>query len=258
MVIRRIREHVADQNWFAVGIDLAIVVVGVFFGLQVNNWNETRIERDSGRAYRARLIEDLRANEVDMQARSIFFGAVRQHAAAALEALDRPSDKRGEALLIDAVQAAQTWPKSMKRFTYDEILSAGKTERLGDPSLREKIDNFYVGAAVAGSILASDPSYRDRLRRILPYAVQQRIAFRCANRFNTNVDYDLFVTLAPTCAPDLDTDAIQGAVERIRATPEIRLDLTRHLVDLDSKLAVFRIVEGRARGLREMVAAQSD
>ena len=32
MVFRRIREHVAAQNWFAVGIDLAIVFIGVFLG----------------------------------------------------------------------------------------------------------------------------------------------------------------------------------------------------------------------------------
>ena len=30
MIVRRIREHVAHHNWFAVGIDLAIVIVGVF------------------------------------------------------------------------------------------------------------------------------------------------------------------------------------------------------------------------------------
>ena len=32
MVVRRIRDHVATHNWFAVAIDLAIVVVGVFLG----------------------------------------------------------------------------------------------------------------------------------------------------------------------------------------------------------------------------------
>ena len=258
MVIRRIREHVAAQNWFAVAIDLGIVVIGVFFGLQANNWNEARIERDNGLAYRARLIEDLRSNEADMRARAAFYGAVRHHAASALAALDRPSDDLGGALLIDAVQAAQTWPKSLKRFTYDEILSAGEAERLGSPSLRAKIDNFYVGAAVAGSFLASDSLYRDRLRRIMPYAVQRQIAFRCANRFSANADYDLFVTLAPTCDLDLDPEAIRDAVAQIRATSEIKLDLTRHLVDLDLKLAAFKIVEGRARGLREIIAAQPE
>jgi hypothetical protein len=42
MILRRIPEHVKAQNWFAVGIDFFIVVVGVFVGLQVSNWNDRR------------------------------------------------------------------------------------------------------------------------------------------------------------------------------------------------------------------------
>jgi hypothetical protein len=33
MILRRLREHVTHHNWFAVTIDFAIVVVGVFVGI---------------------------------------------------------------------------------------------------------------------------------------------------------------------------------------------------------------------------------
>ena len=46
MILRRIKAHVEKENWFAVGIDFAIVVVGVFIGLQVANWNEVRSENE--------------------------------------------------------------------------------------------------------------------------------------------------------------------------------------------------------------------
>ena len=39
MLLRRITKHVKEQNWFAVGIDFVIVVIGVFIGIQVANWN---------------------------------------------------------------------------------------------------------------------------------------------------------------------------------------------------------------------------
>ena len=45
MLLHRITEHVKDQNWFAVGLDFLIVVVGVFIGIQVNNWNVARGEQ---------------------------------------------------------------------------------------------------------------------------------------------------------------------------------------------------------------------
>lgn len=38
-------KHDRDQNWFAAAIDFAIVVFGVFIGIQVSNWNAARLER---------------------------------------------------------------------------------------------------------------------------------------------------------------------------------------------------------------------
>ncbi|MEX6632513.1 hypothetical protein [Hyphococcus lacteus] len=42
MILRRITEHVKAQNWFAVFLDFIIVVVGVFIGIQVANWNDAQ------------------------------------------------------------------------------------------------------------------------------------------------------------------------------------------------------------------------
>ncbi len=62
MILRRITEHVKAQNWFAVGLDFLIVVVGVFVGLQVSNWNERLAERDTEARLLSYLAEDLRAD----------------------------------------------------------------------------------------------------------------------------------------------------------------------------------------------------
>jgi len=46
-----ITEHVKAQNQTAVAIDVVIVVVGVFIGIQVSNWNDARLgARRAGRA----------------------------------------------------------------------------------------------------------------------------------------------------------------------------------------------------------------
>lgn len=34
MILRRFAEHVKGHNWFAVGLDLIVVVVGIYIGLQ--------------------------------------------------------------------------------------------------------------------------------------------------------------------------------------------------------------------------------
>ena len=42
MLLRRVMEYVNAQNWFAVGVDFVIVVVGVVIGIEVANWNDVR------------------------------------------------------------------------------------------------------------------------------------------------------------------------------------------------------------------------
>ena len=62
MLLRRISKHVKDQNWFAVFIDFAIVVIGVFIGLQVANWNDTQSTKAELRASLERLDKEITHN----------------------------------------------------------------------------------------------------------------------------------------------------------------------------------------------------
>ena len=42
MILTRVIEHVKKQHWTAVFLDFVIVVLGVFIGLQVQDWNSAR------------------------------------------------------------------------------------------------------------------------------------------------------------------------------------------------------------------------
>lgn len=59
MLLRRITEHVKAQNWTAVALDFVIVVVGVFIGIQVSNWNDARGERNDEAKYLVSLEQDM-------------------------------------------------------------------------------------------------------------------------------------------------------------------------------------------------------
>ncbi len=49
MILRRIATHLRAQNWTTVVIELAIVIGGVFIGIQAANWNQQRQERNHTR-----------------------------------------------------------------------------------------------------------------------------------------------------------------------------------------------------------------
>jgi hypothetical protein len=63
MILRRLTKHVEDQNWFAVGVDFLIVVVGVLLAIQVTNWNERRQDQIAYNDSVIRLVEELRVND---------------------------------------------------------------------------------------------------------------------------------------------------------------------------------------------------
>jgi hypothetical protein len=75
MILSRVIEHLKQQHWTAIVIDFVIVVIGVFIGLQVQEWSN-RLE---DRRRETQLVSDLLADlEID-----------RAHFAVALEADER-------------------------------------------------------------------------------------------------------------------------------------------------------------------------
>ncbi len=62
MLLRRVIQHIRKQEWTAIWIDLVIVVLGVFIGIQVANWNEDRASRNAEVRHLEEIAEDLRGD----------------------------------------------------------------------------------------------------------------------------------------------------------------------------------------------------
>ena len=255
MVIRRIREHVIHHNWFAVAIDLAIVIVGVFIGTQANNWNQNRIERARGHAYRERLAADLAANQDDYAARRSYEEVVRAHALAALDAVERPAGPDDGQFLIDLYQASQINPRHTLRSTYDEIVSVGALEAVGDAALRQTLANFYISVATTSVTFDNVPPYREHVRSAMPYPVQRNVVARCPETISYAFNTAAVLDLAKTCSLDLPPAEIAAAAAKMRSEPKLVDELTRLAVDLDSKIRIYTIAAKRVAKTRQAVLA---
>jgi hypothetical protein len=249
MILRRIREHVSHHNWFAVAIDLAIVVVGVFFGTQANNWNQARLDRERAREERAMLIDDVRANQQNLAMRRQYYTWVRGAALKTLAALDQPSSALGEQFLIDSYQASQILPWSLKRNTYDQINASGGIGNLGDAALRDQVSNYYVSSDVTGANLAYVMPYRETLRRVMPYRVQLQVRTLCGEKITENSRGEPLMVLPGRCSIQLDPLTVRRAVNQVHDSPGLSLDLNRLLVDLDQKLVSVDVISRRAGNL---------
>ena len=72
MLLRRVMENVKSENWFAVGVDFVIVVVGVFIGIQVANWNEELSERKREREILRNITDDVRNDRLELASGKAF------------------------------------------------------------------------------------------------------------------------------------------------------------------------------------------
>lgn len=251
MVIRRIREHVVSHNWFAVTVDLAIVVVGVFLGTQVSNWNQERNERADAAEYREQIIANIRVNEADTFARIAYYRQVRAHAVAALRGLGQPDQVLGETFLIDAYQASQVWLRPFEQTAYGELISSGSARHIGNPATRAELSAYYVSARGFDTAALAMTAYRDRLRRIMDFDVQERVRARCGDIVHELPGGSVSVTLPSKCKLGLDPTVVAHAAAELRSAPELKQDLTRHIGDIDQKLALFGRMLHAAYSLRK-------
>ena len=98
--MRRLVERLRNENWTSVGIELVIVVLGVFLGLQAQEWSTRRQTEATAAEYAARLMDDFRS---DFRFRSFlyeYYDDVRASNERVLEALEGASEMEDEALLV--------------------------------------------------------------------------------------------------------------------------------------------------------------
>ena len=238
-LIRRIRTHAARQDWFAVAVDLGIVVIGVYLGIQASNWNQDRQDRNVASELRTQLISNLKANQDDLKARSKYYAQVQNHAVAALQAIEAPSPRLGEAFLVDAYQASQLWRRPFDRTAFDELQSSGLANKVGNVATRARISAYSVsvqGFDITG-LHATD--YREQLRRTMDLRTQKLIRAKCDDRMQRQPSGGEAPVLPDSCRLGMNGDDIQRAAARVKSIPELDKELTRLVIDIDQKQALF-------------------
>jgi hypothetical protein len=181
MLLRRITEHVKAQNWTAVALDFVIVVVGVFIGIQVANWNAAIAEDRRAHGNLGRIHSDLALDEHLLKLRLEFWAQVYDYGGNALAVAEGRKQREGEAwpLVLAFYQASQVSHFNKVDTTYEELKGAGELALIDDLDLRTKIARYYAGAAQNLFMFSTLPVYRERIRAMTPFDVQNYIWDAC-------------------------------------------------------------------------------
>lgn len=136
MLFRRITKHVREQNWFAVGIDFCIVVIGVFIGIQVANWNDTRSTKEDYRLAKLRLVAEIDDNINRMNVTQEELDNVIPRVSQGIDALrECQTGREAERLVVDAIRELQLTRghkftmSTLKDLTEDKALLGQQSEQ---------------------------------------------------------------------------------------------------------------------------------
>jgi len=101
MIFRRVKAHIEKENWFAVGVDFFIVVVGVFIGIQVANWNESYSDQAEYLLALERLKQETKTNRLTIDTVDIEVAKSLKIVGDALDVLLTCSDSEENRLLVN-------------------------------------------------------------------------------------------------------------------------------------------------------------
>lgn len=174
MILRRVTDAFRRQDWFTVFVETMIVVLGVFLGLQVNNWNEARALREREAVYLEQLLIDLEsdrltgargvasANTIDTAAENLL---------AVLEGADGAEKVSDGELMQIVVSAGYAYLPQGNSTTYNEMISTGALGLLESVELKRAFGEYYARLAAGrqwdGLLREEQYAYRAAIRGLL-------------------------------------------------------------------------------------------
>ena len=141
MIFRRLAQNLREQNWTAIFIEFVLLVLGVFLGIQVANWNSDAIDRREASEALQRLKEDLHLSIKLTQSNAEFMTENARDADLVLERLractlpDADRDRFANGLY----RLGKIMPARLVRTTFDELRDSGKLRLIGSAELRRAL-----------------------------------------------------------------------------------------------------------------------
>ncbi len=147
-ILGRLTQAVRQQNWFAVALEIAIVVFGVVIGFQVTAWAEERADRNREQEYLSQLVTDFEQiegtlaysvawAEERLEQAEIIQEVLEGTVAETVRAKDIALALYAPGLIVDIPVPRDTWA---------DLVSTGRLQLLRNRDLRWTISAFYRNA----------------------------------------------------------------------------------------------------------------
>jgi len=234
MILQRIAKGIKDQDWFVV----MIVVVGIFIGLQVDDWNEKRLDDAKSEIFTSRLIADLREEVFIFSYVTAYNEDVLHNAVSTLRVLTNKSEISNEEFLINAYRASQyTW-WSKTQTTLEELISTGQLDLIKDSQLLSTALAVYRSPQLERiENKGRNSPYRERFRSLIPMDIHRSLRKHCGDISILLGEYEkLDKSLSFECELGLPQSTIDIAANALKGDPKLISALRQRVATLDSQV----------------------
>ncbi len=234
MIFRRVKAHIAKEDWFAVFIDFIIVVFGVFIGIQVANWNDSRTARaETDRTLEILVpnIENFTGSAEDFKA---YYAVTKAYGKTALSGWANDDAVPDSAFLVAAYQASQIIGSVAEAGIYAELIGAENIRNIRDLDLQRRLQSYITNPSNVSREEELDTPYRQNVRRAIPFAIQEKIRAKCGDQRDDPLGA---LTLPVECDIDFPEEVARTAAADLRARTDLRDDLQWHMASVQSLLS---------------------
>jgi len=254
MIYKRVAARLRAQDWLAITIEVGIVIVGVFIGTQVSNWNQERLEKRETQRMVTQLDPQLQTMSNYFSTARDYYATTRAYATTALGGW-RSDPKVSDAdFVIAAYQASQIYTLAINNSTWSTILGADQLRNIDDRSMRADLSLLMSADYSQIDLPAVDTPYRQNVRRIIPVEIQDAIRERCGDQ--ESADNPGIVVLPAKCDLHISHPLATQAAARLRAHPGLMEDLQWHTAAIAAFLANIGVYETTIRKVQQRVRMQ--
>ena len=145
MLLKRISQYIRNHDWFAVLVELFIIIIGLMMAFQLDRWREANVDRERERVYIDHLIDDIGSDLPDIEY-AIDLQSMRLVLINMLMDVAENPDAEVEypVLFLGAIdQAAYTYTPTLTNHTFENLRATGDMQLIRSEEVKDVLFEYY-------------------------------------------------------------------------------------------------------------------
>lgn len=255
MIFKRAAARLRAQDWTAIGIELMIVIVGVFVGTWVANRNQEAVERREAE----RMISEVRPGlwqfAQALQSTKDYFAVANHYGDTAFAGWAGDPKISDEQFVIAAYQASQITQIPLNGASWTQIYGGAELSRVPDPELRSSLAGVMALDFGQLSLSTVATPYRQDVRAVIPQDIQDAIRAHCGDYLTKGAAP---VTLLPAnCQLNFPGEEWAAAARDLRSEPRLVKELRWHRAAVASFVFIAETFDHRVQRALDRIDADA-